>query len=271
MTGWTNMVLDPAEPMAPSALVDRPLRRFRGIELAELNSQAQLLTRKDRKYLVHPAQLATILDSLPAQTRVLETETGRWANYRSIYLDTPTLDSYRLAARRRPDRYKVRVRSYLDSGLDVAEVKTKDRRGRTVKHRQAVPADSEHRIGQVRRFAAGFELCAASATGLQPTLTNRYRRATLLLPDGAGRATLDVGYRATDQSGNQLRLPDRVIVETKTNGRPSPLDRLLWQAGIRPIKFSKYSTAIAALHPELPSNRWHRVLRLHPLVIGPAV
>jgi hypothetical protein len=30
---------------------------------------------------------------------------------------------------------------------------------------------------------------------------------------------------------------------------------------IRPVSVSKYCVAVAALHPELPSNPWHQTLR----------
>ena len=50
------------------------------------------------------------------------------------------------------------------------------------------------------------------------------------------------------------------IVETKTPGAPSSADRWLWAAGHRPAAISKYATGMALLHPELPANKWHRVL-----------
>jgi hypothetical protein len=30
---------------------------------------------------------------------------------------------------------------------------------------------------------------------------------------------------------------------------------------VRPASMSKYCVAVAALHPELPSNPWHQILR----------
>ena len=50
------------------------------------------------------------------------------------------------------------------------------------------------------------------------------------------------------------------IVETKTPAAPSAADRWLWAAGHRPAVISKYATGMALLHPELPANKWHRVL-----------
>ena len=67
--------------------------------------------------------------------RVLEIDGPRAASrYRSVYFDTPDLDSYLAAARRRRRRFKIRIRSYLDSGRHFLEVKT---RGRAGHHGQA--------------------------------------------------------------------------------------------------------------------------------------
>ena len=41
----------------------------------------------------------------------------------------------------------------------------------------------------------------------------------------------------------------------------SATDRLLWRAGHRPVPVSKFATGLAALNPDLPRNRWARILR----------
>lgn len=53
------------------------------------------------------------------------------------------------------------------------------------------------------------------------------------------------------------------LVETKTAGPPCAVDRALWRLGYRPVTISKYCTGLAALAPELPANKWNRVLRRH--------
>ena len=166
------------------------------------------------------------------------------------------------AARRR-HRFKVRTRTYLDSDLAFVEVKTKGRAGQTIKCRQAVERPGGATTTEVRERAAESGPAHAYAAELVPTLTTTYRRATLLLPDGSARVTLDVDFEATDPSGRRTALPDVAIVETKSDGAPTLVDRLLWRAGHRPVRFSKFTTALAALRPDLPANRWHRVLVEH--------
>ena len=101
--------------------------------LAELNSAAGLLTRVDRKYLVPLNCAQELVDGLAPDARVLAIDEQRRFSYASTYFDTPGLEAFMLAARKRRRRFKVRTRTYLDSGLCFLEVKTRGARH----HRQA--------------------------------------------------------------------------------------------------------------------------------------
>ncbi len=94
-------------------------------------------------------------------------------------------------------------------------------------------------------------------------LTTLYRRSTLLDLEAAARITIDADLRCIDWVGDGIVLDDRLIVQTKSAGAPSPADRWLWASGIRPEKISKFGTGLAALRPELPSNKWHRTINRH--------
>ena len=85
------------------------------ITLAELNAEAGLLTRMDRKYLVPPDDVQDILDILAPRAQVLQIDGLRNFQYASTYFDTPDLDSYLLAAHKRRRRFKIRTRSYDDA------------------------------------------------------------------------------------------------------------------------------------------------------------
>ena len=62
------------------------------VGLDELNAQAALLTRVDRKYVVPAADLDLLLTGIPG-LRVLEVGGKRESRYESTYLDTVALDS----------------------------------------------------------------------------------------------------------------------------------------------------------------------------------
>ena len=53
-------------------------------------------------------------------------------------------------------------------------------------------------------------------------------------------------------------------IETKTaRTAVSPPTGSCGATGYRPAIVSKYCTGLAALEPDLPSNKWHRVLLTH--------
>ncbi|WP_432901418.1 polyphosphate polymerase domain-containing protein [Micromonospora matsumotoense] len=235
------------------------------IGLTELTERAALQTRFDRKYLLPVAEIPHLLAGLDRTDQVLEIDGRRAFRYESIYFDTADLVSFRLTARRRRRRFKIRTRTYLDSGLCWLEVKTEGTRGGTVKERLPYRLDDSGTLTPGRPFVDGVLAALSSGPALtfSPTLTTSYLRSTLYLPATASRATIDVALRWEDHRGRRLALPELAIIETKTGSTASHVDRLLWRQGHRPVAISKYATGLAALDPELPAGRWRRTLRRH--------
>ncbi|MBL6276592.1 polyphosphate polymerase domain-containing protein [Micromonospora fiedleri] len=236
------------------------------VGLTELIDQAALQTRVDRKYVVPLDELPPLLAQLSAYARVLDIDGARAFRYESVYFDTPRLASYHCAAYRRRRRFKVRTRSYLDSAQCWLEVKLSGARGSITKHRLPYRPQDRATVHPGRAFVQEVlereAVCAPTDSALAPVLVTTYRRVTLLLPATASRVTVDT--ELTWQDGDRtLRLPDLAVVETKTSRAASPVDRLLWQQGRRPVRISKYATGLAALRPDLPDSPWRRTLRRH--------
>lgn len=242
------------------------LDRLPAVSLAEVNAEAALLTRVDRKYVVPVADLDVVLTGV-AGLRALEIDARRSSRYESTYLDTVDLDSWSASAHRRRRRWKVRTRTYADSGERWLEVKTRGARGATVKERLPHPGDDDLGVpveagGWVRERLGAAHVHGVDPAGLVATLRTSYLRTTLLL-DGAGRATIDRDLRWSSSHGSAA-VGDVLVVETKSgSARPGPLDRRLWELGHRPVRISKYGTGLALLTPGLPRNRWHRVTTRH--------
>lgn len=245
------------------------LDRFAAIDLAELTERAALQTRVDRKYVLPEAELDALLAGLEPGTRVLEIDRRRSFAYESVYFDTPDLASYLGAARRRRRRFKVRTRTYVDSGTCWVEVKTRGQRGATVKTRLPHEVDERARLHDE---GLEFTLDVLDAAEVEldddprfvPTLISRYTRATLHLPATESRLTIDTDLVWVPCDGlDPLALPGLAIVETKTGSTPSSADRLLWRHGHRPVRISKYGTGMAALHDDLPATPWRRTLDRH--------
>ena len=229
------------------------------ISRAELQAEAAFLTRRDRKYLVPIAAAGALLAGLGPGVRVLEIDGRRSFGYLTPYFDDDAYAAYRRAARRRPDRFKVRTRLYTNSGDCQIEVKTRDARGRTVKHRLPHDGTPERLADAERAWLGRFPQVAPYADRLRHCLTTRYRRTTLVLPGGSGRVTIDRGLVFALPSGEFRALPGHLVIETKGAGRPTAVDRLLWRHGFRPVAMSKFACGLSLLVPALPANRWHRL------------
>lgn len=249
-----------------------PLGDLATVSLEELNKLAELQTRTDRKYIVSMAVLSELLTAFGDKVAALETDGQRAFAYESVYFDTPSLDFYRDAAHRRRRRFKVRTRTYLDSGLTMLEVKGKGRRKTTIKNRTAHTFSGRRCLDPVaERFVDDQLGVDGVAQTLRPVLTTEYRRSTLLSRADGARITIDVGLRCIDERGRFVELPGSVIVETKTDGHEGDIDRWLRTSGFRPQQLSKFGTALGALRPDLPSNKWRRVITRYVSVIDATV
>lgn len=248
--------------MTAASLPYRGIAAREPVTLDELNRSAALLTRVDRKYVLTAAEADAFVLGLPRDARVLEIEGRRRFGYHSTYFDTPALTCYLGTAHRRRRRYKVRTRRYLDTDLQFLEVKTR-RAGATVKHRVPWEEPIRRLDGDARRYvidALGEEQLRLDGD-LAPVLDVTYTRSTFLMPHGAARATVDTHLEWFDrQTGDERSADGLVIVETKSGSGPSAADRVLWGRGHRPVAMSKYATGLATLRPDLPHNRWRRLL-----------
>lgn len=236
------------------------------ISLDELIAQAAMLTRIDRKYVLHRDELPAALGGLDPHTKVLMIGGKAPQPYRSIYFDTEDHRSFYLAAHKRRRKFKVRTRTYVDSATSFLEVKAKGSRGVTVKER--IPYDKELADkaildDTIRGWLEEQLVKAGQPKGishhLEASMWGTYNRTTLLMADGSGRATIDTELDWACP-GRYIERPDMVIVETKSGSRPSQIDRLLWASGHRPARISKFGTGMAALNESLPHNNWNRVL-----------
>jgi hypothetical protein len=246
--------------LTEQAALDAVIGALPSVQLSGLQSDAALFSRRERKYLVPVSVAASLVAAISGDARALQINDERSFRYESVYFDTPAGQSYLASARRRRPAFKVRTRTYVNSGDCMLEVKLRGSRGRTTKSRLDYPANASGQLnGPAREFIAEV-LGPGHESALAPTLTTIYRRSTLLLP-GDARLTIDTGFSATTPAGERITLNGFAIIETKSRQAPTVADRTLWRMGFRPIKLSKFGTSLAAMDPTLPSNRWTRALK----------
>ncbi len=243
--------------------IDRALADLEPISLEHANELASLQTRVDRKYIVDEETLEQLLLELAPTMNVVEIDGSRGCDYHSTYFDTDDLALYRAAVQGRRERYKVRSRSYGESGPCFLEVKAKGRRGANVKsridycraRRGAITSDGHDFVERV----TGREDLASD---LRPVLATEYTRSTLIDPVARTRLTFDRHLRCNDGADN-VAVFNGIVVETKSSRAPSAADEWLWRHQVRPTKLSKFCTGLASIRPELPANKWHRVIHRH--------
>ena len=233
------------------------------LSLADVLATADLQTRTDRKYIVDPALFDRLLADLGAGMGVLEVAGIQAFRYESVYFDTPARDSYLGAAHGRRRRFKVRTRTYVDSGDCMLEVKVRTGRGETQKHRCPYDACNRWALDDTGLEFVRRHTPLPAAGPLAPVLTTTYSRSTFVELATGGRLTADTGLVCATPAGRSVTLSRELLVETKSTGPPTSADRFLWGAGGRPAAMSKFCVGMAALDPSLPANKWHRILRKH--------
>lgn len=233
-----------------------------GVDLDEVERVASLQTRVDRKYLLPAHRGALLLTALHDSVAVLRINGASSFRYNTVYFDTPDLESYMSAAHRRRRRFKVRIRTYSDTAVAALEVKTKGRRGETVKVRAPYALDSaEILTPEAIAFIDGSLGRPGFARRLGAVMATTFMRTTLLDRRGESRTTIDRGLTLRIPDGGEVSLTGHSIVETKSAGAATEIDRWLWSQGHRPTSFSKFCVGMALHHPALPANKWNRTLR----------
>ena len=192
---------------------------------------------------------------------MLEVSGRRLSRYSTRYFDTPDLRLYHAHHAGRARRFKVRVRTYVDSEARYLEVKLRSNRGRTTKQRVSLAHDL---LDPMQRLELEDLL------GIRETLSPRelresmvvdYTRLTLVRGDSPERITLDFMLRFSRGSENRC-YPGVVVAEMKQPRRVrSPFVEAVRAGGVRAGSFSKYCLGVAALAPEARTNRFRGALR----------
>ena len=250
----------PAAPVWADAA--RPLDRLAGfapISLAEMDAVA-LLNRTDSKFVFAAARLAEILPALCADYRILEIAGRRAHRYHTTYFDTADFALYRRHHAGGRNRYKVRLRTYLESGQTFAEIKHKVSADRTIKRRLRVAPVSGELPPEFAAFLAA--LTPLDPAALAPVLWNDFTRITLVSLAEQERVTLDLDLRF-GCAGGQASLPALAVAEVKQSGinRRSPFMRAVRGLGEHQTGLSKYCTGAALLYDGLPQNNLKPTLR----------
>jgi len=232
---------------------------FAPIKLNEMD-QVKLMNRIDQKFWFHEANLLPILQSVSEDYFILDIEGQSEFPYTSTYYDTPDKRMYTLHHNGKLNRYKIRRRSYISSGLSFLEIKYKNNKGLTDKKRLPAKFNAGPFTPEEREFIQ--DLTPYCSEHLTPSLSNKFVRLTLVNRNFRERCTID-RHLEFKKNGAWFQLQNLTIIEIKTEGRqmPSPLKLALNEERIRASGFSKYCMGMAFTNRNLKRNRFKKKIR----------
>ncbi len=233
----------------------------------EQMSEIRLMNRTDTKFVTNKQKLAELLELAQGHYYAQFNAGSKIAVYRTTYWDTDDHDYYMQHHNGRAPRQKVRVRTYMDSGVTFLEVKTKNNHGRTKKKRVEVPGQGQ--IAQQEDFLQ--EKVHRGIADIHETVQNNFHRITLVNYGKTERLTIDFDVRFLNiETGQETETGDLVIIELKRDGNVfSPVLDLLRQLRIKPSGFSKYCIGSVMTNPSLKHNRFKMKLTRIGKLVGP--
>ncbi len=253
------------------------LRTFSPISLQSME-RVTLLDRIDRKYIVAIEDLLLLLREGNTRYHILQEPggdgakaDGRTFTYQNLYLDTPGFSMYSSHHNGRSIRHKVRLRNYLETETNYAEVKKKEK-GRTIKRRLQLEngafmlqeyLDTARYSREIGEFIHTYS--PYSLSELVPAVANAFTRFTLVSCELDERITVDTGITFASPADLTfwIPLPETAVVEVKSagNSRNSFMRSGLKQAGYRPQGMSKYCLGMTMLYPDLKYNHFKPTFR----------
>ncbi|NOQ74318.1 MAG: VTC domain-containing protein [Crocinitomix sp.] len=239
------------------------LNDFDPITLQEMDG-VKLMNRTDTKFVFKREALNGFLDILKDEYRVLNIKDNLISSYKTLYFDTPEFQFFADHHNGKGNRFKVRMRSYVESNLFFLEIKNKYK-GRTAKSRIKVPDFELELKNKSNNYIAEV---IGEPIHLDAKLWNNFNRITLVNNKEKERLTLDLDL-SFDWDGTKINYEHVVIAELKQENvdRSSLFYSIMKKNGIRPNGMSKYCVGTVALYPELKYNNFkEKILLIDKLI-----
>lgn len=226
------------------------LQNFTPITLEEMD-RVKLMNRTDTKFVLNRTFFNQILPQLSSAYFALEIKGQRLASYRTLYYDTEGFKLFLDHHNGRGNRFKIRIRNYVESELFFLEIKNKFK-GRTDKKRTKVK-DFELELSP--KSVDYVNKVVGTDIRLVPKLWNSFERITLVNKTEVERLTLDLNL--TFEWDDHKKVFDHVVIaelKQESVNRNSLFYSLMKQNGVRPNSMSKYCVGGISLNPDLKSN-----------------
>ena len=238
--------------------IDELMNFFEPITLEEMDG-VTLMNRMDSKFVFQAWKLPCILQRLIPNYRVIEINGARSHRYETLYFDTPDHKLYLNHHNQRLNRFKVRSRKYLDSGLCYFEIKSKNNKGKTIKHRNRHKGIFEEITGKQERLLTEFTTLTPAM--LVPAIRINFSRITLVNRAMSERVTIDTGLTFRNNSDEQS-YPGVIIAEVKQERSGySFITEILHKEHVPGANISKYCLGVISLNHQIRQNNFKQKLR----------
>jgi hypothetical protein len=234
------------------------------ISLDELDN-VRLMNRIDTKYVLSAGRLPDLISRLNGNYNVLEINENRIFSYLTKYLDTTEYLFFNQHVIGKPERHKVRYRTYEATGTTFLEVKKRTSNNRTIKWRIKNDLTLDNKCDErasefIKKFVPYKPLI------LKPVLSSSFKRVTLVGSEYNERVTIDYDISFSDNSGNHASYPCIAIIELKRHGYnyKSNIATILRDLSVHPTGFSKYCIGTSIFN-DIPRRN---ILRIKHLLIN---
>lgn len=239
------------------------LKKFDPISLAEMD-EVRLMNRTDTKFVFKRSDLPDFLEKLKTNYRVLNIEGHLISSYKTLYFDTTDFQFFIDHHNGKGNRYKVRIRNYVESGLFFLEIKNKYK-DRTIKHRIGV---EDFQMNLDAKSKSYINAVIGEDVILESKLWNNFKRITLVSRNDNERLTLDLGL-SFDWQDRKVEYDEIVVAELKQEyaNREGIFYSLMKKNQIRPNGMSKYCVGSVGLYPDLKYNNFkEKILLIEKLI-----
>jgi len=244
--------------------INNLLSNFQGVSLKEID-QVNLMNRVDTKFVFTKSEFLNFLPELIKFYNCLEISNERIQSYQSLYFDDENFSFFRDHHNQKNNRFKVRMRNYVNSELFFLEVKHKQKK-RTDKTRIKIDKFVEKMDNSQYEF---IEKAFGSTKNLRPVIRNQFDRISLSGIGFPERLTIDLNIKF-NWDNYYTNYDNVVVAELKQSdlNRNSPFFYLMKKHLIRPFRISKYCIGLYLIYGQhiKKGNRFkNKVKILHSL------
>jgi hypothetical protein len=232
------------------------LLNFDKTTLAEMNS-VSLMKRIDTKFILKESQLLEVLSKLYDDYKILQIDQERLMKYSTLYFDSHNKKCFKDHHNGKLNRYKIRMRKYLVSGICFLEIKKKNNLGITNKIRRQIKDFETDLNLESKEFITNSNI---NNLYLEPSLYNNFSRMTFVNKSEAERLTIDVDL-SFSFGAKEKKFDKLVVIEIKQEAKrlKTTINRVLKSMSILPTNFSKYCVGISNIVDDIKSNRFKEI------------